>query len=194
MIAESQSSDHHRVMLIKKVAEGEQAALGELYDGTSGQVFGLLVRMLTDRAAAEEVLLDVYKQAWRQAALYDRERGSPLAWLLTIARTRALDRLRSVKREQQLKQAASAEAGLQSSSTNPEQKAVISERQKLVRDALDALPDAQREVIEMAYYSGLTHSEISEKLDLPLGTVKTRTRLAMMKLRELLNHVMEEPL
>ncbi|HWP43676.1 MAG TPA: sigma-70 family RNA polymerase sigma factor [Blastocatellia bacterium] len=191
MTDESQYDDH-LVALIKRAAGGEQGALGELYDATSSQIYGLLVRMLSDRAAADEVLLDVYKQAWRQAALYERERGSPLGWLLTIGRTRALDRLRSVKREQQLKQAVGADPGSHSSPANPEQKAVISERQELVRTALGSLPSSQREVIELAYYSGLSHSEIAEKLDLPLGTVKTRTRLAMVKLRDLLRAVMQE--
>jgi RNA polymerase sigma-70 factor (ECF subfamily) len=191
MTAETQYSDQHLVTLIKRVAEGEQNALGIFYDATSSHVFGLLVRMIADRAAAEEILLDVYKQAWRQAACYDQERGSPMGWLLTIARTRALDRIRSLKREQMLKQSVASEPLSQTASINPEQNAVMTERQKLVRDALGTLPDAQREVIELAYYSGLTHAEIAEKLSLPLGTVKTRTRLAMMKLRELLNPVLE---
>jgi RNA polymerase sigma-70 factor (ECF subfamily) len=191
MTAETQYGDNHLVALIKRVAEGDQSALAILYDATSGHVFGLLVRMLADRAASEEILLDVYKQAWRQAASYDQERGSPMGWLLTIARTRALDRIRSIRREQQLKQSVASEPLSQVSSITPEQNAVISERQKLVRAALVALPDAQREVIELAYYSGLTHTEIAEKLGLPLGTVKTRTRLAMIKLRELLNPVLE---
>ena len=182
------------MILIRKVADGDQYALAEIYDSTSNLVFGLVLRMLDDRAAAEEVLLDVYKQVWRQAALYDDKRGSPLAWLVTIARSRALDRLRSFKRESQLKQTFATEARLHPSPTNPEQASVISEQQAMVRTALGALPPEQREVIELAYYSGLSQSEIAAKLDQPLGTVKTRTRLGLMKLRELLSPVMEKSL
>ena len=182
-----QYGESQEVTLIKRVARGEQSALGELYDATSSQVFGLLVRMLSNRAVAEETLLDVYKQAWRQAELYDPARGRPMAWLLTIARTRALDRIRSSKREQQLAQAISTGNAASSASIDPEQSTLLSEQQRIVRAALDTLPPEQREVIELAYYSGLSQNEIAARLDYPLGTVKTRTRLAMMKLRELLS-------
>ena len=191
---ETNSSEQDYIALIRKVADGDQSALADIYDSTSNLVFGLVLRMLDDRAAAEEVLLDVYKQVWRQAALYDDNRGSPLAWLVTIARSRALDRLRSFKREAQLKQTFAKEARLHSSPINPEQASVISEQQALVRTALSVLPPEQREVIELAYYLGLSQSEIAAKLDQPLGTVKTRTRLGLMKLRELLSPVMEKSL
>jgi RNA polymerase sigma-70 factor (ECF subfamily) len=177
--------------LIAEVAAGQQSALTTLYDSTSRMVFGLILRIVSDRATAEEVLLDVYTQVWRQAASYDPARGAPLAWLMTIARTRAIDRLRSGKRDLQAREPLDAMGEISSTTTDPEQASVLSERQKLVRSALDSLSREQREVIELAYYSGLSHSEIALKLGQPLGTVKTRTRLGMMKLRDLLRPVLE---
>jgi RNA polymerase sigma-70 factor (ECF subfamily) len=177
--------------LIGRVSRGDQSAVTELYDRTSRMVFGLVLRVVVDRSTAEEVLLDVYTQVWRQSSSYDPIRGSPLAWLMTIARSRAIDRLRSSKHDQQGKEPLDSVAELTSSSHDPEQTTVLSERQKLVRSALDSLSAEQREVIELAYYGGLSHSEIALKLGQPLGTVKTRTRLGMIKLRDLLRPVLE---
>ncbi len=168
------------------MSTGDQSALTTLYDTTNRLVFGLIVRILNDRSTAEEVLLDVYSQVWRQAANYDRKRGAPLAWLMTIARSRAIDRLRSGRKDQQSKESLDNVGELRDSRSSPEEATAISERKHLVRSALSTLSPEQREVIELAYYSGLSHSEIADRLDQPLGTVKTRTRLAMMKLRELL--------
>ncbi len=193
-VIEFDSQGQQWAALIHRIAGGDQIALGTFYDSTSSLVFGLMLRMLTDRATAEEVLLDVYKQVWRQASLYDNSRGTPLGWLLVIARSRALDRLRSNKRERQLKEALFYQPGINPFPINPEQASVISEQQRFVRSALDALPAEQREVIELAYFSGLSQSEIAKMLDQPLGTVKTRTRLGMIKLRELLGHILEEKL
>lgn len=177
--------------LIRNSARGDQSALGELYDATSRLVFGLVLRIIGDRSTAEEVLLDVYTQAWRQAANYDEKRGAPLAWLMTIARSRAIDRIRSSKHDQ-LKDSLDAVAEITDREPNPEQATVDSERRRLVRSALEALPAEQREVVELAYYSGLSHSEIALRLSQPLGTVKTRTRLAMIKLRDMLRPVLED--
>ncbi|HXG95049.1 MAG TPA: sigma-70 family RNA polymerase sigma factor [Blastocatellia bacterium] len=182
--------DHDLIALIEKVADGDQSALTALYDTSSRLVFGLILRIVSDRSIAEEVLLDVYTQVWRQAATYDLKRGAPLAWLLTIARSRAIDRLRAGKHEQN-KESLDNIAEVSSSSISPEDATVYSERQRLVRAALDQLSPEQREVIELAYYGGLSHSEIALKLGQPLGTVKTRTRLGMIKLREMLRPVME---
>lgn len=177
--------------LIRRVAAGDQAALTHLYDGTSRLVFGLILRIIAERASAEEVLLDVYTQVWRQAASYDSNRGAPLAWLMTIARSRAIDRLRSSKHDQS-KDSIDAVAELTATTIDPEQASQLSERQRIVRTALDSLSREQREVIELAYYSGLSHSEIALKLGQPLGTVKTRTRLGLIKLRDMLRPLMEE--
>ncbi|HYV05599.1 MAG TPA: sigma-70 family RNA polymerase sigma factor [Blastocatellia bacterium] len=182
--------DQDWTTLIRNSARGDQSALGELYDATSRLVFGLVLRIVGDRASAEEVLLDVYTQAWRQAANYDEARGAPLAWLMTIARSRAIDRIRSSKHDQQ-KDPLDAVAEISDREPSPEQATVDSERRQLVRAALETLPAEQREVLELAYYSGLSHSEIASRLGQPLGTVKTRTRLAMIKLRDMLRPVLE---
>jgi len=188
---ETQMRDQDWVALIKRVADGDQYALNTLYDSTNRLVFGLVLRILNDRSTAEEVILDVYTQVWRQAALYDRSRGAPLAWIVTIARSRAIDRLRSGRLEQQSKESIDAVAEIRATTISPEESTFSSERQQLIRSALDALSPEQREVIELAYYSGLSHTEIAAKLGQPLGTVKTRTRLGMMKLRESLRPLME---
>ena len=188
---ETQMRDQDWVALIKRVADWDQYALNTLYDSTNRLVFGLVLRILNDRSTAEEVILDVYTQVWRQAALYDRSRGAPLAWIVTIARSRAIDRLRSGRLEQQSKEPIDAVGEIRATTISPEESTFSSERQRLIRSALDALSPEQREVIELAYYSGLSHTEIAAKLGQPLGTVKTRTRLGMMKLRESLRPLME---
>jgi RNA polymerase sigma-70 factor, ECF subfamily len=172
--------------LIRSLAGGDQSAMTTLYDSTSRLIYGLVLRILNEASTAEEVLLDVYTQVWRQAAHYDATRGAPLAWLTTIARSRAIDRLRSGSHERQFKQPLEAAAMSAAGGASAEDFTVASEMQKLVREALDALPPEQRDVIELAYYGGLSHSEIAVKLGQPLGTIKTRTRLGMMKLREAL--------
>jgi RNA polymerase sigma-70 factor (ECF subfamily) len=171
------------------VAGGDQSALTELYDSTSRLVFGLVLRVVGDRSTAEEVLLDVYTQVWRQASTYDSKRGAPLAWMMTIARTRGIDRLRSGKYEHQNKDQLDSIGEVSASTASPEEDTVTAERRRLVRAALESLSAEQREVIELAYYSGLSHSEIALKLGQPLGTVKTRTRLGLIKLRDTLRPV-----
>ena len=170
--------------LIERMAGGDQYALSSFYDRTNRLVFGLVLRILSDAGQAEEVLLDVYMQVWRQAAKYDPHRGKILSWLMTIARSRAIDRLRSGRQEEMRKESLDASDHALSLSTGFQDPTIQPEMQRIVRTALDSLPHEPREVIEMAYYLGLSHSEIAARLDQPLGTVKTRTRLGMMKLRE----------
>lgn len=188
---ELSTRDQDWAALIKRVADGDQSALTTLYDATSRLVFGLILRVVTDRSSAEEVLLDVYTQVWRQASTYDRKRGAPLAWLMTIARTRGIDRLRSGRHEHLNKDSLDAIGEVTASTPSPEADTVTAERRQLVRSALETLSAEQREVIELAYYSGLSHSEIALQLGQPLGTVKTRTRLGMMKLRDMLRPMLE---
>ena len=177
--------------LIRGVAAGDQQALAALYDATSRTVYGLLLRILSDASAAEEVLLDVYTQVWRQAASYSRERGSAMAWLTTIARSRAIDRLRRGRQEQQRTEALDPARQFAAGGASAEDDLRAGEVRAVVRRALDSLAPEQREVIELAYYGGMSHSEIAAARGLPLGTVKTRTRLGMMRLREMLRPVYE---
>lgn len=188
---ETANRDEVLANLLGQVAAGDQFALGSLYDATSRVVFGLLLRILRDPETAEEVVLDVYTQVWRQSGSYERSRGSPLSWIVTIARSRAIDRLRSGRIEHRGKEPLESAGEIRETAANPEEASLLSERRQLVRTALDALSPEQREVIELAYYSGLSHSEIALRTGQPLGTVKTRTRLGMIRLRDMLGPVLE---
>lgn len=172
--------------LIAQTAQGDQAALATLYDRTSPQVYGLVLKILDNREAAEEVTLDVYTQVWRQAYTYDETRGSPGGWLMTLARTRAIDRYRAGAAERGRLESLDAVEFFASDCETPEQELAGGEQRRYVQQALALLTAEQREAIVLAYFFGLSQSEISDKLNLPLGTVKTRMRLGMMKLRDAL--------
>jgi RNA polymerase sigma-70 factor (ECF subfamily) len=162
--------------LLRRLTTGDRKALGEFYDLYAGLVNGLALRILHDRGEAEDVVQEVFVQVWRQATRFDPRRGSPEAWLCTIARTRALDRLRrrTSRRED--------------ASTAPPEAVALprSDEALAVRKALEGLSADQRRALELAYYEGLTQSEIAERLREPLGTIKTRIRTAMIRLREVL--------
>ena len=175
--------------LLDRLAESDKSALAELYDLSSSAVFGLVLRIVGDRSDAEEVTLDVYVQVWKQVERYDSSRGRVLSWLLTIARSRAIDRLRSKAakdrgREQPLDAAGVAEVA--DASLNPEQSSFEATRKTTVLTALDSLQTDQRQAIELAYFAGMSHSEIADRTGQPLGTVKTRIRLGMLRLRKTL--------
>jgi len=165
--------------LLRRLVAGDHLALGEFYDRFAGLVNALALRIVRDGADAEDVVQEVFVQVWRQASRFDRSRGSVEAWLCTMARTRALDRLRRrTSRREEPEEAAPA------STEHPR-----TEEGLAVRKALEALSSDQRRALELAYYEGLTQSEIAEKLGEPLGTVKTRIRTAMIRLREALGPV-----
>lgn len=184
--AELRSKELNLLELIRQIAEGDQAALGRFYDVTNRQVYGLILRILGDTGAAEEVTLEVFMQVWRQAADYDLRRGTPSAWILMMARSRAIDRFRAGDQERRRAEPLDTMTASVTDESSPEELASETERRQMVRAALDTLPVEQRQVVELAYFSGLSHSEIAEKLNQPLGTVKTRIRLAMNRLREAL--------
>jgi RNA polymerase sigma-70 factor (ECF subfamily) len=169
--------------LLLRIAAGEHAALAEFYDATSSIVFGLALRILGERTAAEDVVVEVYTQIWTQAGTYDPQRGTPMSWLMTIARSRALDLLRTRNRAQKMEPLEEA-GNVPSATPTPEDASVAVQRHRLIRRALESISADQREVIELAYFADLSHSEIAEKLGHPLGTVKTRIRQGMMRLRE----------
>jgi RNA polymerase sigma-70 factor (ECF subfamily) len=169
---------------IQRMQSGDTAALRELYDRYTPLIYPLLLRILRSQAEAEDALQDAWLQIWNRAASYDQRRGNVVAWLLTIARTRALDRYRSLAARGR------AESNVDPEPINPpDEPSTSAERVQLgerVREALEQLDQHQREVLEIAYFQGLTQSEIAERLQTPLGTVKSWTRQALMKLRELL--------
>jgi RNA polymerase sigma-70 factor (ECF subfamily) len=172
--------------LIAQTAQGDQNALATLYDRTSPQVYGLALKILDNREAAEEVTLDVYTQVWRQAHTYDETRGSPGSWLMTLARTRAIDRYRAGAAERGRIESLDAVEFFVSDDDTPDHDLAGQERRRYVQQALALLTAEQRQAIALAYFYGLSQSEIADKLNLPLGTVKTRMRLGMMKLRDAL--------
>ena len=166
------------------MAGGDEAALAKLYDSYRLILFGLLLRILHSRAEAEDCLQEVFLQVWRQASGFDEARGRPFTWLVTMARSRAIDRLRALSSRDRTVQDAARETVEETSDAVTD--AIRSEQAAVVRKALEALPPEQRRVLELAYFDGLTQSEIAARLSQPLGTIKTRTRSGMTKLRELL--------
>lgn len=172
--------------LLARIAVGDQSALAELYDASSPKVFGLAMKILGDHAAAEETTLDVYTQVWRRISTYDAERGTPGRWLMTLAKHRAIDRFRSSYLERGRQVPVEQAAELPGREETPEQYSVGLERHRLVQEALATLSADQRQAIALAYYWGMSQSEVADQLKLPLGTVKTRMRLGMIRLREAL--------
>jgi len=166
--------------LVARAARGDRAALRRLYDLYSPAAMAIAFRMMKNRPVAEEIVQDTFVEVWRRAREYDASRGTVSAWVATIARTRALDRLRAEGRLSAAKEKAAAEP--EAPSVAPLELAVERQQRERVNAALQTLPAEQRTAIELAYYDGLTQREIAEKLGQPLGTVKTRVRLAMEKL------------
>jgi RNA polymerase sigma-70 factor (ECF subfamily) len=181
--------------LLDRCASGDESALGELYDRFAAGLYGLALRITGERADAEEVVLDVFAQVWREAGRFNPDRGSPGAWFGTLTRSRALDLLRARSRRGRLRAAVERVAPdqvpvLPAAVTGPEETVDLAERSVQVRAALAGLPEPQRAVIELAYFGGLSQSEIAAELGEPLGTVKTRVRAGMQKLREALQPFM----
>ena len=172
--------------LLARIAAGDQPALAEFYDASSAKVFGLVMKILADRTVAEEVTMDVYTQVWRRASTYDTERGTPGSWLMMLAKTRAIDRFRSSYLERGRQVPLDQAAEVPGDAATPEQYSADLERQRLVQEAMASLSAEQRQAIALAYYWGLSQSEIADRLKLQLGTVKTRMRLGMIRLREVL--------
>jgi RNA polymerase sigma-70 factor (ECF subfamily) len=171
---------------LARMAQGDGDAVAELYDRHARPIYSLALRILGDATEAEDVVQEVFSQAWRQAARYSASRGAVAAWLLTLARSRAIDRLRA-KRVRPSGVVDDRAVGQVADAGPPADTQVLSSEQvSRVRAALDELPLLQRAAIELAYFEGLTHAEIAARLEQPLGTVKTRIRLAMTKLRDVL--------
>jgi RNA polymerase sigma-70 factor (ECF subfamily) len=172
------------VELLHAIARGDEAALARLYDSYRVILFGLLVRILNSREEAEDILQEVFIQVWRRAKDFDEQRGRPFTWLVTLARSRAIDRLRQLGARQRL--AASAEQERVEESSDALTDTIRGTQKEVVRRALAELPEDQRHTLLLAYFEGLTQSEIAAKLGAPLGTIKTRMRSGMIKLRALL--------
>jgi RNA polymerase sigma-70 factor (ECF subfamily) len=162
------------------------SSLESLYDETSRVLYGLAYRVLKDPADAEEVILDVYYQIWNSVSHFDPSRGSVWSWLTVITRNRAIDRLRKSKTRRSHELPVEEPIEQASTTPQPETQSIFVQESTLVRQAMAALAAEQREAIELAFFSGLTHSEVAETLGMPLGTIKSRIRMGIQKLRETL--------
>ena len=169
--------------LLTLTARGDEAAFASLYDAVAGAVHGLVVRVLRDPAQSEEVTQEVMVEVWRQASRFDPARGTARAWLLTIAHRRAVDRVRSAQSSTDREDRAGRAAQVREFDEVAEEVEHRMEAEQ-VRRALHVLTDLQREAVTLAYYGGYTHREVSDLLDVPLGTVKTRLRDGLIRLRD----------
>jgi RNA polymerase sigma-70 factor, ECF subfamily len=178
--------------LVRQIADRQPEALSELYNRYSPTLLGLARRILGSTADAEEVLQEVFVHVWNRGGRYDPARSSVSTWLVLITRSRAIDRLRSRRVVERTHDAAHHEEPLEHTSPEGADNVFMQERRERVRRELEKLPPEQREVLEMAFYKGLTQTQIASQTDIPLGTVKTRTLLAMKKLRNALREDIRE--
>jgi RNA polymerase sigma-70 factor, ECF subfamily len=170
-------------LLVSRIARGDQRAYEVFYDRTAGPVLGLVLSVLRDQAQSEEVMQEVLLEAWRTASRFDPARGSAMAWLMTLAHRRAVDRVRSEQRAAEREQRASSAQVDYDDVTEAVEDALDRER---VRRCLDSLTDLQRESVTLAYYGGYSYSEVARLLGVPPGTVKTRMRDGLIRIRDCL--------
>ena len=171
-------------MLISKIAKGCESALKKLYDNTISQVYGLAYKIVSNKPDADEVALDVFKQIWKKAPDYEPGRGSPSAWLITVTRSRAIDKIRSDTKRRTTNEALLSDPI--DHAPLPDESSSVREKRELIEKALSELSPKQRKSIELAYFNGLSQSEISIEMNEPLGTVKSWMRTGMMRLRDIL--------
>ena len=175
--------------LLRRIAERDASALADLYDRHAQLLFALIVRILRNRSEAEDALQDVFLRVWQRAETYDPAFGSPVAWLVRIARNRAIDRLRLRRshpdQEPQPLTSEPAEPAFRA----PDETAIVGQLRSAIDGALSALSPDDRTLIEAAFFEGYTQSELAAKFGLPLGTVKTRLRRGMQQMREQLQHL-----
>jgi RNA polymerase sigma-70 factor, ECF subfamily len=169
--------------LIQAIARGEHQAVAQLYDAAAGAVHGLILRILAQAQDAEEATLDVFLKAWRNAPSYSVDRGSVMAWLLMMARTTAIDRIRHRKAQPRLSDLPVDWPDPPAREPSPEDQTAQGQWRARVHAAVAELPAEQRQALALAFFTGMTHSELAEHLGQPLGTVKTRIRLALLRLR-----------
>ena len=176
--------------LLARVAKRERAAFEALYDRYANILYASALKFVKEDADAQDVVQDVFIQIWDKAKLYDPAKGKPLTWALTLTRNRAIDRIRAIQRRTRLRDEFEQETVVDESAGVREALSGVdaSEKGQILRTAVNQLSPQQKKVIELAYFSGLTQTEIAEKLGEPLGTVKARARRGLMKLKELLGN------
>ncbi|WP_246043124.1 sigma-70 family RNA polymerase sigma factor [Fodinibius saliphilus] len=186
-VAHGNSDDE--VQLMKRIQSRDAYALEELYELYERLLFSMVLSIVKKREEAEDLLQEIFVKIWKKAESFDPERGNVYSWIVTVARNKAIDRIRSKGYKTQKKQSVSIHEplfSLEGDKYDPMETTIFSDRAELVKKALDKIPEKQSEVIKIAYYRGMTQSEISDHLDIPLGTVKTRTRQGMIKLKRIL--------
>lgn len=186
------SHDQKLIKLLIRIKQGDERALAEFYDLTSSRVYSLALYVLNDSAMAEEVTLDVYLQIWQRAGQFDANRGKPLTWVTVLNRSRSIDRLRARHKEKEKNKSLNDVDEYQATLSMNKTFDLPCDQSQVVHKALASLSPEQCQVIKMAYFEGLSQREIAEKINKPLGTVKTRIRLGMINLRKTLNTHNEE--
>ena len=183
------------VELMKKIKAKDADALSKLYDLYDRLLFGMIISIVKSKEEAEDVLQEVFVNVWQKAHTFNENRGNVYSWLVTLARNRAIDRIRSKDYKTQEKASVSVHEPafkLEGNTFDPLETTIHSDRAELVKRALGEIPEKQSEVLKIAYYRGMTQSEISDHLDIPLGTVKTRTRQGMIKLKNILESFIQQ--
>jgi RNA polymerase sigma-70 factor (ECF subfamily) len=181
-IAQNRERD---IEMLRRISQGDRSAFAQFYDLYSSLLFSIAIKILNDPKEAEDVLQEVFMQIWEKAGMFDPKLGKPSSWAITLVRNKAIDRIRASQRRSRLAEAAAA-SGTFDGGDSPVANESIHGREKaaLLRSAVAGLPAEQRHAIEMAFFSGLTQNEISDKLREPLGTIKARIRRGMLKLRD----------
>jgi RNA polymerase sigma-70 factor, ECF subfamily len=188
-MVEHEISDGLQKDLLRRISQQDHSAVAEFYDQVAGMLFSTAVRILRDTHDAEEIIQDVFIQIWNKAGAFDPSMGTPLHWSLAITRHRCIDRLRSRKRRSRLADEMTQQSDMTSAvSSRPPVQLLSTAETSAVQQAVKGLPNEQRIAIEMAFFNGLSHAEIAESLNEPLGTVKARIRRGMLKLREQLKN------
>lgn len=187
------ASDPTDLGLLQRITARDTAAVAGLYDRHCRLLFGLILRIVRDRGEAEDILQEVFVRVWNRAAKYDAQLGAPLPWLVGVARHCAIDRLRARRVRAAVDAPAVDRDSLEATAPaadirTPEAAVLEAERRGKLTDALAGLPAEQRRLIEAAFFEGYTHSELAQRFELPLGTVKTRIRAGMLAMRQKMEH------
>jgi RNA polymerase sigma-70 factor, ECF subfamily len=184
-IPEQGPDEETETKLIARIAKGDDAAFVELYKRFAGSLYAMAQRMLEDSKDAEDTLQEAFTYIWRRAATYDPARSSPFSWAVMITRNKAIDRLRARGRIEKLRgEYSEQEAQYSQHDLASASEPALRERASIVRSALLQLPEEQRNALELSFFGGLTHEQISERFNVPLGTIKARIRRGLLKLRE----------
>ena len=187
---ERSSEEQELKLLISQISRGDEEAMKIFYNKTVRLVYGMSHRVVCNSEEAEEVALEVFLYLWKNASQYDPELSKPLTWLLMITRSRAIDKIRKCARAVQIDER--IDESLVTGTENPEDTCISSERRNIVRNAMSQLTDKQKEVMELSYYQQFSHSEIAELVGIPIGSVKSTIRVAMVKLKNIIRNAEEK--